>query len=171
MLSFDDAIIMQDMNKKDKALATLADLIIETFTKSSTQELLPEHIQMLSHKTKHTDKGYSLLFSDYEYRDKPWVLTTNDTLSDYIESAFLVLNKVIIKAENIYKCKDVISALNEYYGSDILCIKGYVYDESFGDSFSCSEYLKGRWNDCLCYFNDEGSLTSCSDLSILDAAS
>ena len=117
-MTFDEKILAYEQSDKDRILADIAQTIIEAYNGSYK----PHIIQNLENiTTKHTTEGYSLLKTEQEHLSEPktWILTTDESIPDYICHAFLVLGKTSVKWEDVCKSSAVTHALEKYYESGV----------------------------------------------------
>lgn len=129
-MTFDEKILSYDMTDHDKLLAEIADIIIEAYNGSYK----PHIVQNLSNAiTKHTPNGYSLLRTEQEHLPEPktWVLTTDESISDYIEHSFLILGKTSVKWRDVEQSKAVLIALGKMFGIEIALTLNHSGDGYF----------------------------------------
>lgn len=131
-MTFDEKILEYKESDKDKQLSEIALTIIEAYNGSYKPHIfdgLAFHNSENYYDIKHTDEGYSLIYTKAEKQNpsRKRVSATDKYFSDFVEHVFLVLaGNTEVKWKDVCESDAVIHALGKHFGIKVdLSYTGY----------------------------------------------
>ncbi len=162
-MSHNKQIFAYEMNKQDKALADMVDIILRAYDDSMKPHtaLYDDEDVEVRFGTLHTPAGYSFVL--FERNEPSWIYTTDDRIEDFIHHVFLTKGAVANAGQycswkRVVESRSVQQALQERYGSSTLEILYPYHHLKYGECLVCSELINDKWEDGYYNFSHDGGL-------------